>query len=55
MNTFNTFLVNTYQARKEVGAIAKDIQAAQKQVTNLENKVEMRKADRHAILTHCRV
>ncbi|XP_026804865.1 structural maintenance of chromosomes protein 1A [Rhopalosiphum maidis] len=43
------------KARKEVGAIAKDIQAAQKQVTNLENKVEMRRADRHAILTHCRM
>lgn len=43
------------QARREVGAIAKDIQAAQKQVSSLESKVEQRKADRHSLLKQCKV
>ena len=43
------------QARREVGAIAKDIQAAQKQVAALEGKIEQKRADRHAILKQCKV
>lgn len=38
-----------------MGAIAKDIQAAQKLVNNLESKLEMRKGERHSILMHCKV
>ncbi|XP_075230606.1 structural maintenance of chromosomes protein 1A-like [Lycorma delicatula] len=43
------------KARREVGSIAKDIQALQKQVSNLETKLEMRKAERHSILKHCKM
>jgi hypothetical protein len=43
------------QARREVGAIAKDIQAAQKQVAALEAKIEQKRGDRHAILKQCKV
>ncbi|KAG8303431.1 Structural maintenance of chromosomes protein 1B [Homalodisca vitripennis] len=43
------------KARREVGAIAKDIQAAQKLVNSIENKLEMRKGERHSILMHCKV
>ncbi|XP_026271914.1 structural maintenance of chromosomes protein 1A [Frankliniella occidentalis] len=43
------------KARREVGAIAKDIQAAQKQVTSLESKVEQRKAERHSLLKQCKM
>lgn len=43
------------KARREVGTIAKDIQALQKQVSNLETKLEMRKAERHSILKHCKM
>lgn len=43
------------KARREVGAIAKDIQAAQKLVSNIESKLEMRKGERHSILMHCKV
>lgn len=43
------------KCRREVGAIAKDIQAAQKQLNTIETKIEQRKADRHAILMQCKV
>ena len=43
------------QARREVGAIAKDIQAAQKQVAALEAKIEQKRGERHAILKQCKV
>ncbi|PSN35220.1 Structural maintenance of chromosomes protein 1A [Blattella germanica] len=43
------------KARREVGAIAKDIQAAQKQVAALEGKIEQKRADRHAILKQCKM
>lgn len=43
------------KARREMGGIAKDIQAAQKQVTALESKIEQKKADRHAILMQCKM
>lgn len=43
------------KARKEVSAIAKDIQASQKQASSLESKVEQRKADRHSILKQCKM
>ncbi|XP_017876660.1 structural maintenance of chromosomes protein 1A [Ceratina calcarata] len=43
------------KARREVGAIAKDIQAAQKQLNAIETKIEQKKAERHAILMHCKM
>ncbi|XP_067011670.2 structural maintenance of chromosomes protein 1A [Anabrus simplex] len=43
------------KARREVGAIAKDIQAAQKQVAVIESRIEQRKADRHSILKQCKM
>ncbi|GLH03186.1 Structural maintenance of chromosomes protein [Gryllus bimaculatus] len=43
------------KARREMGLIAKDIQAAQKQVTALESRIEQRKADRHGILMQCKM
>ncbi|XP_046994754.1 structural maintenance of chromosomes protein 1A isoform X1 [Schistocerca americana] len=43
------------KARREMGGIAKDIQAAQKQVTALESKIEQRRADRHSILKQCKM
>uniref|UniRef100_A0A0A9YLV3 Structural maintenance of chromosomes protein n=1 Tax=Lygus hesperus TaxID=30085 RepID=A0A0A9YLV3_LYGHE len=43
------------KARREVGAIAKDIQGTQKSVSNIESKLEMKKADRHSILLHCKM
>ena len=43
------------KCRREVGTIAKDIQAAQKQLNTIETKIESRKADRHAILMQCKV
>lgn len=43
------------KARREVGAIAKDIQANQKQISSLEAKVEQRKADRHSLLKQCKM
>lgn len=43
------------KARREVGSIAKDIQASQKQVSSLETKLEMKKAERHSILMHCKM
>ncbi|XP_069688454.1 structural maintenance of chromosomes protein 1A [Periplaneta americana] len=43
------------KARREVGAIAKDIQAAQKQVAALEAKIEQKRGDRHAILKQCKM
>lgn len=43
------------KARREVGTIAKDIQAAQKQVLSLENKIENKKSARHDILIQCKV
>lgn len=43
------------KARREVGAIAKDIQAAQKQVVSLEGKIETKKSDRHNILKQCKM
>lgn len=43
------------KARRDVGSIAKDIQAAQKSVTNVESKLEMKKAERHSILMHCKM
>ncbi|CAK9820573.1 Structural maintenance of chromosomes protein 1A [Anthophora plagiata] len=43
------------KARREVGAIAKDIQAAQKQLNGIETKIEQKKAERHAILMQCKM
>lgn len=43
------------KARREVGTIAKDIQAALKQIVSLEGKIESKKSDRHAILMECKV
>lgn len=43
------------KARREVGAIAKDIQAAQKQLNGIETKIEQKKAERHAVLMQCKV
>lgn len=43
------------KARREVGAIAKDIQAAQKLVASIESKLELRRGERHSILMHCKV
>ncbi|KAM0728643.1 Structural maintenance of chromosomes protein 1A [Formica fusca] len=43
------------KARREVGAIAKDIQAAQKQLNAIETKIEQKKAERHAILMQCKM
>lgn len=43
------------KARREVGAIAKDIQAAQKHVVSLEGKIESKKSERHNILMQCKV
>ncbi|XP_057335691.1 structural maintenance of chromosomes protein 1A [Microplitis mediator] len=43
------------KCRRDVGSIAKDIQAVQKQLNNIENKIEQRKAERHAILMHCKL
>lgn len=43
------------KARREVGAIAKDIQGAQKQVVSLEGKSESKKSDRHNILKQCKM
>ncbi|XP_046433115.1 structural maintenance of chromosomes protein 1A [Neodiprion pinetum] len=43
------------KARREAGAIAKEVQAAQKQLNSIESKIEQRKADRHAILMQCKM
>ncbi|KAL6264602.1 hypothetical protein P5V15_004704 [Pogonomyrmex californicus] len=43
------------KARREVGAIAKDIQSAQKQFNTIETKIEQKKAERHAILMQCKM
>ncbi|XP_078037969.1 structural maintenance of chromosomes 1 [Augochlora pura] len=43
------------KARREVGAIAKDIQAAQKQLNGIEAKIEQKKAERHAVLMQCKM
>ncbi|XP_072745349.1 structural maintenance of chromosomes protein 1A [Anoplolepis gracilipes] len=43
------------KARREVGSIAKDIQAAQKQLNAIETKIEQKKAERHAILMQCKM
>ncbi|KAH0948845.1 hypothetical protein HN011_000002 [Eciton burchellii] len=43
------------KARREVGAIAKDIQTAQKQLNAIETKIEQKKAERHAILMQCKM
>lgn len=43
------------KARREVGSIAKDVQAAQKAVVSLETKIEGKKSERHAILMQCKV
>ncbi|XP_034936971.1 structural maintenance of chromosomes protein 1A [Chelonus insularis] len=43
------------KCRREVGAIAKDLQAVQKQLNSFETKIEQRKAERHAILMHCKL
>ncbi|KAI5727295.1 hypothetical protein M8J77_000374 [Diaphorina citri] len=43
------------KARREVGSIAKDIQAAQKSCVNLESKLEMKKSERHDILMNCKM
>lgn len=43
------------KARREVGAVAKDIQASQKQAVSLEAKFESKKNERHKILMHCKV
>lgn len=43
------------RARREVGAVAKDAQAAQKAVVALEGKIEGKKSERHNILMQCKV
>ncbi|XP_018333295.1 structural maintenance of chromosomes protein 1A [Agrilus planipennis] len=43
------------KARREVGQIAKDIQASQKQVTSIEGKIESKKSERHNILIQCKM
>lgn len=43
------------KARREVGTIAKDIQAAQKQLNAIETRIEQKKAERHAILMQCKM
>lgn len=43
------------KARREVGAIAKDMQAGQKSVVSLETKIESKKSERHTILMQCKV
>ncbi|KAJ8675161.1 hypothetical protein QAD02_010947 [Eretmocerus hayati] len=43
------------KCRRDVGAIAKDIQAANKQLNSIENKIEQHKSERHAILMHCKM
>lgn len=43
------------KARREVGTIAKDIQAAQKSCVNLESKLEIKKSERHDILMNCKM
>ncbi|XP_012263621.1 structural maintenance of chromosomes protein 1A [Athalia rosae] len=43
------------KARREVVAISKEYQAAQKQLNTVEAKIEQRKADRHAILMQCKM
>lgn len=43
------------KARRDVGAVAKDIQAAQKQAVSLEAKLETRKNERHNILMQCKM
>ncbi|XP_063925874.1 structural maintenance of chromosomes protein 1A isoform X2 [Zophobas morio] len=43
------------KARREVGSIAKDVQAAQKAVVSLETKIEGKKSERHAILMQCKM
>nr|CAH7756245.1 unnamed protein product [Callosobruchus chinensis] len=43
------------KARREVGSIAKDIQAAQKAVMSLEAKIEGKKSERHNILMRCKM
>lgn len=43
------------KARREIGSIAKDIQALQKQLSSSETKIEQKKADRHSILMQCKM
>ncbi|RZC33774.1 structural maintenance of chromosomes protein 1A [Asbolus verrucosus] len=43
------------KARREVGGIAKDVQASQKAVVSLETKIEGKKSERHAILMQCKM
>ncbi|CAG9862762.1 unnamed protein product [Phyllotreta striolata] len=43
------------KARREVGVVAKDMQAAQKAVVSLEGKIELKKSERHAILMRCKM
>ncbi|XP_046405927.1 structural maintenance of chromosomes protein 1A [Ischnura elegans] len=43
------------KARREMGTIAKDIQAIHKQVTSFESKIEQKRADRHGILKQCKM
>ncbi|KAI5724110.1 hypothetical protein M8J76_015488 [Diaphorina citri] len=50
-----TRLTKKQAARREVGSIAKDIQAAQKSCVNLESKLEMKKSERHDILMNCKM
>ncbi|CAB0028922.1 unnamed protein product [Trichogramma brassicae] len=43
------------KCRREVGSIAKDVQAANKQLNSIENKIEQRKGERHTILMNCKM
>lgn len=43
------------KARREVGAIAKDVQTAQKALVAIESKIEGKKSERHAILLQCKM
>ncbi|XP_033230168.1 structural maintenance of chromosomes protein 1A-like [Belonocnema kinseyi] len=43
------------KCRREVGTIAKDIIAAQKQFNSVENKIEQKKSERHNILMNCKM
>ncbi|KAL7300693.1 hypothetical protein TKK_0006673 [Trichogramma kaykai] len=43
------------KCRREVGSITKDVQAANKQLNSIENKIEQRKSERHTILMNCKM
>merc|ERR1719414_1523123 len=42
-------------ARRDVGAVAKEMQTANKVINQLESAVEQERADRHSLLKHCKM